>query len=235
VKSETGRGVWSGESIRGCRTKETSETIVVTWRLRSEGGDIAAIVRTTRTSAADARLELVSESIVRMELRASGVSEMPRLSAARMDFRSLPRGDTKKLARDFERPVAGLDVAARRSSTWKRVSNGDSNVADKIRAREIGQKVASFLRSPWAAPVFLLPFLVKLAVHQLLGLSDALLAADNPGERPAHGYNLLMGINMNLCPIAAVLHFIDSQRAFPWIMIRLLIPTLLFFLGIMTL
>jgi hypothetical protein len=44
--------------------------------------------------------------------------------------------------------------------------------------------------------------------HQFLGLSDALLVADNPGERPAHGYNLLLGINMNLCPIAAVLHLV---------------------------
>ena len=40
-------------------------------------------------------------------------------------------------------------------------------------------------QSPWAAPVFLVPFLLMLAVHQLLGLSDALLAADEPGERPA--------------------------------------------------
>ena len=73
----------------------------------------------------------------------------------------------------------------------------------------------SFLQSPWAAPLFLMPFLLMLIVHQLLGLSDALLAADNPGERPAHGYNLLLGINMNLCLLAAVLHLLESQRAFP--------------------
>ena len=93
----------------------------------------------------------------------------------------------------------------------------------------------SYLKSRWAAPVFLLPFVLMLAVHHHLGLSDALLAADNPGERPAHGYNLLLGINMNLCLIAAVLHLLKPQRVFPWIVVRLLIPTMLFLLGILTL
>jgi hypothetical protein len=81
-----------------------------------------------------------------------------------------------------------------------------------------------------------MPFLLMLAVHQLLGLSDALLAADNPGERPAHGYNLLLGINMNLCPVAAILHLlVRSQRVFPWIIVKLLIPTIVFLLGFLTL
>ena len=83
----------------------------------------------------------------------------------------------------------------------------------RFRGLKLG--AASFLKSPWAAPVFLMPFLIMLAVHQLLGLSDALFAADNPGERPAHGYNLLLGINMNLCPVAAVLHLVNAQRVFP--------------------
>ena len=104
-----------------------------------------------------------------------------------------------------------------------------------LRFRGIWLRVASFLKSPWAAPVFLLPFLIMLANHQLLGLSDALLAAENPGERPAHGYNLLLGINMNLCPVAAVLHLQKAQRVFPWIIVRLLIPTLLLLFGILTL
>lgn len=94
----------------------------------------------------------------------------------------------------------------------------------------------SCLRSPWAAPVFLMPFLLMLAVHQQLGLSDALLAAANPGERPAHGYNLLLGINMNLCPMASLLHLLArSQRVPAWIIARLVIPTGLFFLALMTL
>jgi hypothetical protein len=100
-----------------------------------------------------------------------------------------------------------------------------------------GSRPASlaFLQSPWAAPVFLTPFVLMLTVHQLLGLSDALLAADNPGARPAHGYNLLLGINMNLCPVTAVLHLLKCQRVLPWVIIRLLIPTALFLLGILTL
>jgi hypothetical protein len=94
----------------------------------------------------------------------------------------------------------------------------------------------SFLRSPWAAPIFLVPFLLMLAIHRLLGLSDALLAAENPGERPAQGYNLLLGINMNLCAIAAISHLVArSQRVPPWIVAKLLIPTILFLLGFLTL
>ena len=93
----------------------------------------------------------------------------------------------------------------------------------------------SFLRSPWAALVFLVPYLLMLTTHHLLGLSNALLAADNPGERPAHAYNLLMGINVNLCPIAALLHLEKSQRAFPWISVKLLIPTVLFVVGVLAL
>jgi uncharacterized membrane protein YedE/YeeE len=104
------------------------------------------------------------------------------------------------------------------------------------RSRGIGSAFASFLRSPWAAPVFLVPFLLMLAVHRLLGLSDALLAADDPGERPAHGYNLLLGINLNVCAIAALLHLLArSQRVPAWIIARLLIPTVLFLLGFLTL
>jgi hypothetical protein len=81
-----------------------------------------------------------------------------------------------------------------------------------------------------------MPFLLMLGVHQLLGLSDALLVADNPGARPAHGYNLLLGINMNLCPVAAILHLIvRSQRVFPWIFAKLVIQTILFLLGFLTL
>jgi hypothetical protein len=108
-------------------------------------------------------------------------------------------------------------------------------VTSNLRFRGIRLGVTSFLKSPWAAPIFLMPFLIMLANHQVLGLSDALLVAENPGERPAHGYNLLMGINMNLCPVAAVLHLFKAQRVFPWIIIRLLIPTVLFLVGILAL
>jgi hypothetical protein len=80
-----------------------------------------------------------------------------------------------------------------------------------------------------------MPFPLMLTVHQLLGLSDALLVADIPGERPAHGYSLLLGTNMNLCLIAAGLDFLKSQRVFPWFVVKLLIPMILFLLGVLTL
>ena len=87
------------------------------------------------------------------------------------------------------------------SSTSVRISHENSHLTGNPPSRGTRLAVLSFLQSPWAAPVFLMPFLLMLAVHQLLGLSDALLAADNPGERPAHGYNLLLGINLHGEPL----------------------------------
>jgi hypothetical protein len=74
-----------------------------------------------------------------------------------------------------------------------------------------------------------------LIAHQRLGLSDALLAADNPGERPAHGYNLLLAINMYVCLVATVLHVLKWQRKAHWMILRLLVPTIILLLGILTL
>jgi hypothetical protein len=94
----------------------------------------------------------------------------------------------------------------------------------------------SLLQSPWAAPILLTPFLLMLAVHQLLGLSDALLAADEPGERAAHGYNLLLGLNMNVCAVFAFSHFIvRSQRRAPWFIAKLLVSSVLFLVGLLAL
>jgi hypothetical protein len=128
------------------------------------------------------------------------------------------------------------DRVAMRFSASGRVSHQNSNPTDNPPPRGTRLSFLSLLQSPWAAPVFLLPFVLMLAVHQVFGLSDALLAADNPGERPAHGYNLLLGINMNLCLVAAVLHvFVSSQRVFPWIIAKLLIPSIILVLGLLAL
>jgi hypothetical protein len=142
----------------------------------------------------------------------------------------------------MENPGFGVRAAGLRRGrgsdecfTEGHIWNGNTGVTSNLRSRGIRLGVASFLKSPWAAPVFLMPFVIMLAVHQLLGLSDALLVADIPGERPAHGYNLLLGINMNLCPVAAVLHLLNAQRTFRWIIARLLIPTMLFLFAILTL
>jgi hypothetical protein len=50
------------------------------------------------------------------------------------------------------------------------------------------------LQSHWVSLLFLVPFLVMLAIHRLLGLSDALMIQTPPGEREAHTYNLVMVI-----------------------------------------
>jgi hypothetical protein len=129
-----------------------------------------------------------------------------------------------------------LDISAVSVSSGEYKSDDNPPVKRTSPSRGIGFGPLWFLRSPWAAPVFLLPFLLMLAVHWLLGLSDSLLVAENPGERPAHGYNLLLGINMNVCPLAAVLHVATkSQRETAWIITRLLIPTVLFLIGLLTL
>jgi hypothetical protein len=115
-------------------------------------------------------------------------------------------------------------------------SNENSYVPGNPPARGTGLGSLPFLQSPWAAPVFLVPFVLMLVLHQMLGLSDALLVADQPGKRPAHGYNLLLGINMNLGGAASLLHLCwRSQRVFPWIIAKLLILTILFLLGFLTL
>jgi hypothetical protein len=123
-----------------------------------------------------------------------------------------------------------------RFSRSGRLSNLNPNPTSNPPPRGALLSFLSLLQSRWAAPVFLVPFVLMLAAHQAFGLSDALLATDNPGERPAHGYNLLLGINMNLCPVAAILHvFVSSQRVLPWIIAKLLIPSIIFVLGLLTL
>jgi hypothetical protein len=114
--------------------------------------------------------------------------------------------------------------------------NENSYVSVSLPARGTRLGFRSFLQSPWAALVFLIPFVLMLILHQMLGLSDALLVADKPGERPAHGYNLMLGINMNFGGAAALLHLCwKSQRVFPWIIAKLLIATILLLLGFLTL
>jgi hypothetical protein len=49
-----------------------------------------------------------------------------------------------------------------------------------------------FMQSHWVSFLFLVPFLVMLAVHHLLGLSDALMIQTPPGEREARIYNAVM-------------------------------------------
>jgi hypothetical protein len=50
----------------------------------------------------------------------------------------------------------------------------------------------AIIQSHWASFLCLAPFLIMLAVHRLLGLSDALMVQTPPSEREAHTYNLIM-------------------------------------------
>jgi hypothetical protein len=50
----------------------------------------------------------------------------------------------------------------------------------------------AIIQSHWVSFLCLVPFLVMLAVHRLLGFSDALMVQTPPGEREAHTYNLIM-------------------------------------------
>ena len=50
----------------------------------------------------------------------------------------------------------------------------------------------AIIQSHWVSFLCLVPFLVMLAVHRFLGLSDALMVQTPPGEREAHTYNLIM-------------------------------------------
>jgi len=50
----------------------------------------------------------------------------------------------------------------------------------------------AILQSHWVSFLCLLPFLAMLAVHRLLGLSDALMVQTPPGEPEADTYNLIM-------------------------------------------
>ena len=50
----------------------------------------------------------------------------------------------------------------------------------------------SILRSHWVAFPFLVPFVIMLAIHRYLGLSDAVMVRAAPGEREAYLYNALM-------------------------------------------
>src|SRR4051794_3712354 len=86
--------------------------------------------------------------------------------------------------------------------------------------------------SPWAAALFLLPFAFMLGEHRRLGLSDALLAAPEPGEHDAQSFNLAMvaafylGIFAVAHPLAAPTH-----RRLPWILSHLLLIVVVVVLG----
>lgn len=70
--------------------------------------------------------------------------------------------------------------------------------------------------------LFLVPFLVMLAVHRFLGLSDALMIQTPPGEREAHTYNLVMIAVFFLGVAAFAVHaFAFARRDGGWLIAKL--------------
>lgn len=87
--------------------------------------------------------------------------------------------------------------------------------------------------SAWFAPVFLVPFILMLVVHQWLGLSDALMVAAGPGERPAHDYNLIMVVTFYLGLAAVVDHLLTpARRSTFWMSLKLVPVSILVIVGL---
>lgn len=75
----------------------------------------------------------------------------------------------------------------------------------------------------WVGFLCLVPFLVMLAVHRLLGLSDALMVQTPPGERDAHSYNLVMAGVFFVGVTAFIVHaFAIARGHSAWLVVKLL-------------
>ena len=80
----------------------------------------------------------------------------------------------------------------------------------------------AIIQSHWVGFLCLVPFLVMLAVHRLLGLSDALMVQTPPGEREAHTYNLVMVAIFYLGVAAFVVHALAfAPRRSLWLIAKL--------------
>lgn len=72
---------------------------------------------------------------------------------------------------------------------------------------------SSWMRSHWLTFVCLTPFLAMLAVHRALNLSDALMVATPPDERPGHLYNLFMVPVFFASVLAYLVHALALARS----------------------
>ncbi len=94
------------------------------------------------------------------------------------------------------------------------------------RAQPPEARDAGFRNGHWTGVVYLLPFVIMLVVHELLGISDALLAADEPGDDDARTYNTLMVAAFYLGNLAFVVHACAlaavKGRGWPWLLRKLI-------------
>ena len=79
-------------------------------------------------------------------------------------------------------------------------------VYDPRWAQPIKTRDAGFWNGHWIGFVFLLPFVVMLLVHELLGMSDAVLWSNAPEDDDARVYNLLMIAALYLGSLAFVVY-----------------------------
>jgi hypothetical protein len=79
-------------------------------------------------------------------------------------------------------------------------------VYDPEWARPIETQAGMFSNGHWIGFVFLLPFVLMLVVHELLGMSDALLEGNEPRDDDARFYNLLMVAALYLGSLAFVVY-----------------------------
>jgi hypothetical protein len=97
----------------------------------------------------------------------------------------------------------------------------DPHWAQPIKVREAG-----FWNGHWPGFVFLLPFLVMLVVHELLGMSDALFAGNDPRDDGARLYNLLMITALYLGSLAFIVHAFSlpilKGQGWRWILPKLI-------------
>jgi hypothetical protein len=84
--------------------------------------------------------------------------------------------------------------------------------------------------------LYMAPFLSMLAAHWVLGLSDALMVAAEPGKREAQNFNLCMALSFYAGLFAAI-HHLDApkRRGWPWILGRLALIGAIEVVGFLTL
>jgi hypothetical protein len=81
--------------------------------------------------------------------------------------------------------------------------------------------VNALLRSHFAAFAFFVPFAAMLAVHRMLGLSDALMVAPAPGQPHSMLYNMLMILAFYFGVGGYILHVaVIAERSPIWVVVK---------------
>ncbi len=93
-------------------------------------------------------------------------------------------------------------------------------------ARPIKTQNAGFWDGHWIGFLFLLPFVVMFVVHEILGMSNALLGGDTPRDDDARLYNLIMLVTPFLGSLAFVIYAfalpIVKGRGWRWVLPKLI-------------